>query len=71
MVTDVSVVMERDFFVILDCFSPFHTPNPKNQNSKNQNFGQMNNTPEDIIILQMYTINECHMMYGSCGHVHK
>ena len=25
----------------------------------------MNNTPEDIIILQMCTINDSHMMYGS------
>ena len=34
-------------------------------NSKNQNFGKVNNTPEDIIILQMRTINDSHMMYGS------
>ena len=32
---------------------------------ENQNFGKMNNTPEDIIILQMRTINDSHMMYGS------
>ena len=25
----------------------------------------MNNTPEDIVILQMFTINDSHMMYGS------
>ena len=34
---------------------------------ENQNFGKMNNTPEDIIILQMRTINDSHMMYGSWG----
>ena len=33
--------------------------------TENQNFGKMNNTPEDIIILQMHTINDSHMMYGS------
>ena len=32
---------------------------------ENQNFGKMKKTPEDIIILQMCTTNENHMMYGS------
>ena len=32
---------------------------------KNQNFGKMNNKPEDNIILQMCTIYDSHMMYGS------
>ena len=47
----------QNFFVILDHFCPM---DPENQNS-----GKMNNTPEDIIILQMHTINVIHMMYGS------
>ena len=32
---------------------------------EDQNVGKMNNTPEDIIILQMCTTNDSHMMYGS------
>ena len=32
---------------------------------ENQNFGKMNNTTEDIIVLWMWTINDSHMMYGS------
>ena len=32
---------------------------------ENQNFEKMKNTTEDIIILQMSTINDSHMMYGS------
>ena len=32
---------------------------------EDQNVGKMNNTPEDIIILQMRTTNDSHMMYGS------
>ena len=34
---------------------------------ENQNFEKMKKkTPEDIIILQMCTINDSHRMYGSC-----
>ena len=32
---------------------------------RNQNFQKMNKKPEDIIILQMFTINNNHMMHGS------
>ena len=32
---------------------------------ENQNFEKMKKTPEDIIILQMCTINDSHMMYDS------
>ena len=48
-------------FVILDHFLPFYPP----MDPENQNFGKMNNTPEDIIISQMCNINDNHMMYGS------
>ena len=37
---------------------------------ENQNFGKMKKTPEDIIILQMCTINDSHMMYGSWNMEH-
>ena len=49
------------FFVILDHFLPFYPPH----NPKNQNFEKMKKLPGDIITLQMCTINDNHMMYGS------
>ena len=45
---------------------PFFALLPAPYGLENQNFGKMNNTSEDIIILQMRTINYSHMMYGSC-----
>ena len=52
----------REFFVILDRFLPFvfYPMNPENQN-----FEKMKKTSEDLIILQMCTINDSHMMYHS------
>ena len=47
-------------FVILGHFLSFQP----HDNLENQNFEKMKKTPEDII-LQMYTINDSHMMYGS------
>ena len=49
----------QNFFVILGYFLPLYLPN----NPENQNFEKMKKTPEDIIILNMSTINENHMMY--------
>ena len=54
-------VQQTKCFVIFDHFLPFYPPN----NPKNQNFEKMKNTPGDIIILHMWTINHNHMMYGS------
>ena len=54
-------VWKREFFVILDCFLPFYSP----MDPENQNFGKMKKRSEDIIILQMCTRNDSHMMYGS------
>ena len=34
---------------------------------ENQNLEKMKETLEDIIILQMFTINDCHMIYGFSG----
>ena len=48
-------------FVILDLFSPFY---PRN-NLKNQNFEKMKKNPTDMIILNMCTINDNHIMHGS------
>ena len=43
-------------------FRPFFAFLPPN-NSKNQNFEKMKKNPGDIIILQMCTINNNHVMY--------
>ena len=48
-------------FVILYCFLPFYP----SIDPENQNFEKMKTIPEDIIILQICTINDSHMMYGS------
>ena len=56
----------QNFFVILDHFLPFYTPN----NLKNQNFEKLKKMPEYIIILHMFTINDNQMMYGSCDTEH-
>ena len=54
-------VQQTEFVVILDHFLPFYPP----MDPENQNFEKMKKTLEDIIILQMCTINDSHMMYGS------
>ena len=51
----------RSFFVILDHFLHFYSPN----SWKNQNFEEMKKAPGDTIILHMCNINENHMIYGS------
>ena len=50
-----------DFSVILHNFLPFYSPN----NPKNQNFEKLTKMPSDIIIFQMCTINDNHMMFCS------
>ena len=52
---------DRQFFLILDHFLPFYPPN----NPENENFEKMNEAPGDIIILQNFTINGNHIVYGS------
>ena len=54
-------VRQTEFFAILDLFLPFYSP----MDTENQNFEKLKKTPDDIIILQMCTINDSHMMYGS------
>ena len=56
----ISSTMDR-FFVILDNFLPFYSPN----NPKNQNFEKLTKMPSDIIIFQMCTINDNHVMFCS------
>ena len=54
-------VWQTQFFVILEDFLHFHPPN----NPKNQNFEKIKKPRGDIITLQLCTINDNHMMYGS------
>ena len=49
---------ETEFFVVLDQFLPFYPP------MDSEYFKNMKKTPEDIIILQMSTINDSYMMYA-------
>ena len=53
-------VRQTEFFVILGHFLPF----PPTNDPENQNFENKKKIPWDIL-LQMCTINEDHMMYGS------
>ena len=54
-------VQQTDFFVILNHVLPFYPTN----NPKNQNFQKIWKNAWDIIKLQMCTINDNDMMYGS------
>ena len=54
-------IWQTEFFVILDAFLPFYPTN----NTDNQNFEKMKKTPEDIIALNMCTINDNHIIYGA------
>ena len=51
----------RQFFVTLDHFLLFYP----SMDQENLNFENMKKTPEDIIILQMGTIDDSHLIYGS------
>ena len=51
---------QAEFFVILDCFLPFHPP----IKPQNQNFEKMKKAPENIIISRMCTIND-NLMHSS------
>ena len=46
-------------------FGSFFALLPHPDDPENQNFEKMKKTPEDVIILEMCTINDSHMMYGS------
>ena len=51
----------QNFLSFWAIFCPFILPN----NPKNQNFEKMEKVPVDIILLDMCTINENYVMYGS------
>ena len=60
--------MEQDrqnFLSFGTVFCPFTPPPPPPIDPENQNFGKMKEMPGDIINLQMCTINDNYMMYGS------
>ena len=54
-------IQQAEYLIILDHFLPFYLSN----NPKNQNFEKLERTTGDIIILQMCTINDDQMIYGS------
>ena len=56
-------VQQTEFFVILGHFLPFYLPdNPENQNFEKLKTKTKKKTPEYIIILQICTINDNHIM---------
>ena len=50
-----------EFYVIFCHFLPFYPSNDPG----NQSFEKKKKKPEDILILQMCTINDNHMIFGS------
>ena len=57
--------IERNRHIFLSFWTVFCTFTPHPMDPENWNFEKMKKTPKDIIILQMCTINNSHMMYGS------
>ena len=60
MVPEISSTTDR-IFCHFGLFLPFYPHN----NLENQNFEKMENSPGGIIILNMSTVKENHMMYDS------
>ena len=54
---------DKQFFVIMDHFLPF-LPFQGAMDPENQYFEKKNKSLEDVIILQMFTINDSHMAHG-------
>ena len=52
-------------FCHLGRFFALLAPVPLPMDPENQNFEKMKKTPQDLTILQMLTINDSHMVYGS------
>ena len=61
MVPEIRSTADKNFFVNLDRFLIFYLP----VDPENQNFEKIKKALADIIILQMCTKNDHHMMYGS------
>ena len=59
MVPEIWSVTDR-MFIIMEYFLPFYRP----MGPRKSNFWQNEKTLEDIIILQMFNINDSHMIYG-------
>ena len=55
----------KQYFVILGHFLPFYPSN----NPENQNFEKMKKTSGDVIILNMCSKNDNHMMHASWDEV--
>ena len=55
----------QNFLSFWTDFCPLPPARPPPMDPENQNFEKMKKTPGDIIILQICTINDNHMIYGS------
>ena len=64
MVPEISSTADR-IFCPFRLFFAVLPPAPPPNNPENQNFEKMKKSPGGIIILNMSTINENHMMYDS------
>ena len=62
--------MECDRQNVLSLWTVF-CPFTPHMDPENQNFEKMKKTLEDIIILQMFTINDSRMIYGFSDRVHQ
>ena len=61
----VSCIIPEIWKVTGRIFCHFGTSFARFSNLENQNFEKIKKMPVDVIILQMCTINDNHMMYGS------
>ena len=66
MIPETWSVMDTEFFVILDHFLPFYSPN----NPKDKNFVRLKKMPRDIIIWHKCTKNHDHILYRSLDMAH-
>ena len=66
MIPETWSVMDTEFFVILDHFLPFYSPN----NPKDKSFVRLKKMPRDIIIWHKCTKNHDHMLYRSLDVAH-
>ena len=65
MVPEIWGATDRIFCHSKPFFALLRPPPPPLMDPENQNFEKLKKTPEDIIILQVCTINNNHIMYGS------
>ena len=65
MLPEIWSATDRIFCPFGPIFALYPPPPPPPMDPENQNFEKMKKTPGDIIILQICTINDNYMIYGS------